>query len=188
MLVDNWQFAGTVFHSTGLPFSVVDPGTAGALTNYGGPLYAKQTGSLSGHNHCGGEAAANGTACAFANDYAPYIAAIPATSTTPFVPAVQSATDFGQSRRNQMFGPNYTDSDFSASKGFSLPGWDSAKLKVGAQFFNLFNHPNFGQPTNSVAGTPGLIQSTVNPPTSILGELGGNASPRLIQLNAKFDF
>jgi len=170
VLVDNWQFAGTVFHSTGLPFSVVDTGTAGALANYGGPLYAQQIAPLNGHNHCGGEAAANGTACAFGADFGP-------------------ASDFGQSRRNQIFGPNYTDSDLSVSKGFSMPGWESGKLKLGAQFFNLFNHPNFGQPTSNVAGSPGLIQSTVNPPTSILGAfLGGNASPRLIQLNAKFDF
>jgi hypothetical protein len=170
VLVDNWQAAGTVFHSTGLPFSVIDSGTASSLANYGGPLYAQQTGSLSGHNHCGGTAAANGTACAFATDYA-------------------TATDFGQSGRNQMYGPNYTDSDFSVTKGFSMPGWETGKLKVGAQFFNLFNHPNFGQPTNNVSGSIGVIQSTVNPPTSILGAfLGGNASPRLIQLNAKFDF
>ena len=172
VLVDNWQLAGTVFHSTGLPFSVTDTQTAGAIGFYGGPLYAKQVGSLSGINHCGGEAAANGTPCAFGS---------PSIYTT--------ATDFGQSGRNQMYGPNYTDSDFAISKGFGMPGWESGKVKVGAQFFNLFNHPNFGQPLNSISGAPGLIVSTVNPPTSILGSfLGGNASPRLIQLNAKFDF
>jgi hypothetical protein len=71
-----------------------------------------------------------------------------------------------------------------------MPHWETAKLKVGAQFFNLFNHPNFGQPYNDVA-SPGLgtITSTVSTPTSILGSfLGGDASPRLIQLMAKFDF
>jgi hypothetical protein len=183
VLVDNWQLAGTVFHSTGLPLSVIDSGDAGGIGFYGGPLYAKQIAPLGGANHCGGTAVANGGSCAFVNDYAPYVAA---TATTP---AIQSATDFGQSRRNQLFGPNYTDSDFSVSKGFAMPGWDSGKLKVGAQFFNLFNHPNFGQPTNNVAGSIGGIFTTVNPPTSILGAfLGGNASPRLIQLNAKFDF
>jgi hypothetical protein len=89
-----------------------------------------------------------------------------------------------------MFGPNYTDSDFSISKGFVMPGTESAKLKLGIQFFNIFNHPNFGQPVANVAsGADGLIFGTVNPPTSILGSfLGGNASPRLAQLNAKFDF
>jgi hypothetical protein len=194
VLVDNWQFAGTVFHSTGLPLSVVDTGDAGLIGNasFNGtsnPLYARQIAPLGGSNHCGGTAVANGGTCGFANDYAPYIAPVAATATTPAIPAVQSATDFGQSRRNQIFGPNYTDTDFSISKGFSMPRWDSGKLRVGAQFFNLFNHPNFGQPTNNVAGSIGAITTTVNPPTSILGAfLGGNASPRLIQLNAKFDF
>jgi hypothetical protein len=171
VLVDNWIVAGTIFHSTGLPFSVVDTGTASGLANYGGPLYAQQIAPIKGHTHCGGESVANGTPCAFANDYG-------------------SATDFGQSRRNQMFGPNYTDSDFSISKGFVMPGTESAKLKLGIQFFNVFNHPNFGQPVANVAsGADGLIFGTVNPPTSILGSfLGGNASPRLAQLNAKFDF
>ena len=170
VLVDNWVFSGTIFHSTGLPFSVVDTGTAASIANYGGPLYAQQTAPLKHINHCGGDAAANGYACPFASNYV-------------------SATDFGQSRRNQMFGPDYTDSDLSVTKGFAIPGWESAKIHFGAQLFNVFNHPNFGQPTNNVAGTPGLIQSTVNPPTSILGSfLGGNASPRLIQLTGKFDF
>lgn len=193
-LVDHWQFSGTVFHSTGLPFSVIDNGTAAGIGNYAvngtpNPLYAQQIAPISGHTHCGGTAAANGTPCSFAADYAPYIAAVDATSTTPATPAVQSATDFGQSGRNQMFGPNYTDTDFSVTKGFTIPGWETGKLRVGAQFYNLFNHPNFGQPLNNVAGNVGVIETTVNPPTSILGSfLGGDASPRLVQLTAKFDF
>ena len=176
VLVDNWEFSGTVFHSTGLPFSVIDSGTAYGIANYSvngtpNPLFAQQTASINGHTHCGGNAAANGNPCAFASDFA-------------------AATDFGQSRRNQLYGPNYTDVDFAVTKGFNMPHWETAKLKIGAQFFNLFNHPNFGQPYNDVA-SPGLgtITSTVNTPTSILGSLlGGDASPRLIQLMAKFDF
>lgn len=89
-----------------------------------------------------------------------------------------------------MCGPNYTDSDFSITKGFGTPRWDSGKVRFSAQFLNLFNHPKFGQPLNSVSSNQiGEIQSTVNPPTSILGSvLGGNASPQLVQLTAKFDF
>ena len=174
VLVDNWQVSGTVFHSTGLPLSIVDTATAAGISNYGGPLYARQVAPLS-KTHCGGKSATvttgNGTACSFASDYA-------------------SATNFGGSGRNQIFGPNYTDSDLSVMKGFTMPHWETGKLRVGAQFFNLFNHPNFGQPGNDV-GTAnfGKITGTVNTPTSILGSfLGGDASPRLVQLTAKFDF
>jgi hypothetical protein len=67
------------------------------------------------------------------------------------------------------------------------------KLKLGAQFFNLFNHPNFQNPAHimsaSSGGTLGSIQSTVGAPTSILGSTGGSdASPRLIQLHGSFVF
>jgi len=175
LLVDNWEASGTFFHSTGLPFSVVDTATAGEIGNYSvngtsNPLYAKQTAGFLTSTHCGGTAAANGFQCPFVNEFT-------------------TATDFGQSNRNVLVGPAYTDSDFAISKGFLVPRWETGKLRIGAQFFNVFNHPNFGQPLNNVAGGIGTIDTTVNPPTSILGSfLGGDASPRLIQLEAKFDF
>ena len=50
------------------------------------------------------------------------------------------ASDFGQQRRNQFIGSGYTDTDLDLTKGFKVPHWESANLKVGAQFFNLFNH------------------------------------------------
>ncbi|MGO8721102.1 MAG: carboxypeptidase regulatory-like domain-containing protein [Acidobacteriaceae bacterium] len=174
VLTGGWQVSGTFFHNSGFPFSVVDTGTATSLVNYGGPLYAEQTAPLSG-NHCGG---ANNSLfgaahpCSFAGDYT-------------------TATNFAQSRRNQIYGPSYTDTDMAVLKSFNMPHWESGKLIIGAQFFNLFNHPNFGQPGNDVAtpSTLGLVSSTVNTPTSILGSfLGGDASPRLIQLKASFVF
>jgi len=63
-------------------------------------------------------------------------------------------------------------------------------LKIGAQFFNLFNHPNFQIPDFDVNdSTLGVITSTANTPTSILGAfLGGDASPRLIQFKGTITF
>ena len=62
-------------------------------------------------------------------------------------------TAFGNQRRNQFYGPKYFDTDMSLMKNFRVPRWESAKFSVGAQFFNLFNHPNFDQPVNDIANT-----------------------------------
>jgi hypothetical protein len=93
-------------------------------------------------------------------------------------------------RRNQFYGPHYFDTDMTIMKYTAIPHWETAKFGIGAQFFNLFNHPNFASPVNNVANPQfGQVLSTVNPPTSILGSfLGGDASVRLIQLTAKFNF
>jgi hypothetical protein len=175
LLTDGWQIAGTVFHNTGYPFTYVD---SAIPVNYVGTVYAQQTGT-GFPTHCGGikkDASGNGIPCG----------AQPTNFTF--------ASGFNQQRRNQLYGPNYTDSDLDLTKRFQVPHWEAARLVVGAQFFNVFNHPNFGLPLNDVEGGDpnsgfGTITSTVNTPTSILGSfLGGDASPRLIQLKASFTF
>ncbi|WP_420237932.1 carboxypeptidase regulatory-like domain-containing protein [Telmatobacter bradus] len=165
LFVDNWEVSGTVFHNTGYPFSVTD--TTGNIV-YGNAALAKQKDNHFNH-HCGGNHAAK--ACDFASHFT-------------------NSTDYGQQARNQLFGPNYTDVDMDVAKGFELPYTHGAKLKVAVQFFNLFNHPNFSQPDFEVNdGTFGTITSTASTPTSILGSgLGGDASPRLIQLKGSITF
>lgn len=167
LLVDNWQIAGTVFHNTGYPFSVLD-NTGDVI--YGNVPLAKEIDKNYNH-HCGG-ASHTVNPCDFASHFT-------------------HATDYGQQARNQLYGPNFTDVDMDVSKGFKVPGLESGKLKVGAQFFNLFNHPNFQIPYADVNDGPsnGLIYTTANTPTSILGSfLGGDASPRLIQFKGTFTF
>jgi hypothetical protein len=181
ILTDGWEVAGTVFHSNGLPFTVTDTTTGNNIGNYnggngGGLLYARQIvphlkTSCSGGPHVFNNATGGGTPCAIATEFGP-------------------ATDFGQQGRNQTFGPHYTDFDFTTTKSFAIPHWEGARLKLGFQFFNLFNHPNFAQPSHDInTSANGLIFGTVNPPTSILGSfLGGDASPRLIQTKIAFSF
>jgi Carboxypeptidase regulatory-like domain len=185
VLTDGWQVSGTVFHSTGLPFSVIDSATP---ANYGGgSIFADQLAYGIG-SHCGGakNAGLNGatTECSFAT---------PGNSSAGFA-NFDYASGFNVQRRNQFTGSGYTDTDLSLTKGFGIPHWESANLRLGAQFFNVLNHPNFAQPVNDVEsgsgqGGFGTINGTVNTPTSILGSfLGGDASPRLIQLKATFSF
>jgi hypothetical protein len=107
-----------------------------------------------------------------------------------FVPA-GSETGFGsQGLRGAFRGPNYFDTDFNVTKKFAIPHWERGSFQLGFQFFNLFNHPNFSNPVNDLnSGSFGKIVSQVNPPTSILGSfLGGDASPRLIQLKGQLTF
>ena len=83
--------------------------------------------------------------------------------------------------------------DFGAFKVIPIPHAESVKLKLGAQAFNLFNHPNFQNPGHTLTAATssefGAISSTVGAPTSILGSVGGSdASPRLIQLHANLTF
>jgi hypothetical protein len=78
------------------------------------------------------------------------------------------------------------------SKSFRVvPKNESMKLKLAVQFFNTFNHANFQLPLADVndGSSNGTIYAAASTPTSVLGAfLGGDASPRLIQLKASFVF
>jgi uncharacterized protein YdiU (UPF0061 family) len=58
--------------------------------------------------------------------------------------------------------------DLSLIKHFMLP-YESMRLDFRAEFFNLFNHAQFGEPTADInAGTQfGVINSTVGNPRVI---------------------
>jgi hypothetical protein len=189
-----FEFSGDFFHNSGLPYSItqttssvattyVNPATKKALntsfSNGTAVIFAHQLNNNFDH-HCGGGSHAllpDGTAPNQCN----------------FISSFAAPTDFGQQSRNSLVGPSYTNVNFGAFKSFRIPHSEVMKLKLGAQFFNLFNHPNFQNPIHSLtasnSGTLGAIQSTVGAPTSILGSTGGSdASPRLIQLHGTFTF
>jgi len=181
ILTDGWEFAGTLFHNTGLPFSVAESTLASQLSAQGfgaTPLLAQQT-NWHIKSHCGAVYKADGSGVPCFTAGAPGSGAL---FTDPTAPA--------QGRRNEFYGPGYTDTDLSILKNFKVPKLESGRFQVGFQFFNLFNHPNFGTPNLNISGGAlGLTQTTVNPPTSILGSfLGGDASPRLIQVKGSFTF
>jgi hypothetical protein len=77
-------------------------------------------------------------------------------------------------------------------KEFRIPRSETMKLSLGAQFYNLFNHPNFDQPIGDfgqVGAGFGQIQQTVTGPTSVYGSFVGSAvSGRIIQTKIVFVF
>lgn len=178
-LLRGWTFSGTIFKHTGFPYTIYSSNVSGALQsfNWGNQnisssifMFADVIGNPD--LNCGNSAAQLNNPCYNAANFA------------------DPVSDFGRQRRNQFRGPGFFDTDFSVEKSFALPGWERGQVSVGARFFNLFNHPNFGFPvTNMDSSQFGQILSTISTPTSIYGSgLGADASPRVIQLQAKFTF
>jgi hypothetical protein len=174
----NWTVAGTIFARSGLPFTVIDGASTGTLGSYNyGPftglgLFAN---SAVGPLSCNSSATA--TSCMTSAEF-----------TSPVIP--DGVATFGNQRRNQVYGPVFFDTDLSLMKNFRIPRWEKAELQIGAQAFNLFNHPNFDQPVNNISSAQfGSIVRTVGPPTSLFGSfLGGDSSPRAVQIRAQLRF
>ncbi|HEX6505794.1 MAG TPA: carboxypeptidase regulatory-like domain-containing protein [Terriglobales bacterium] len=68
----------------------------------------------------------------------------------PLAPGQQSAHMFGNSRIGNLRGPDLVDFDFVLQKNFKVR--ESQALEFRAEFFNLFNHPNFGLPGGGSGG------------------------------------
>jgi hypothetical protein len=96
--------------------------------------------------------------------------------TSAFTPVAR----FGTLGRNLVIGPRFDNTDFSIIKNTKLG--ENMRVQFRAEFFDLFNRANFGQPGN-VAGTPGFgrITSTRFP-------TGESGSSRQVQLALKFIF
>ena len=95
-----------------------------------------------------------------------------------FDPSLFTAvTRFGTLGRNVIVGPTFNNTDFSVIKDTQLG--ERFRLQLRAEFFDIFNHANFGRPGN-VVGTPafGRIMSTRFP-------TGESGSSRQIQFALK---
>jgi Carboxypeptidase regulatory-like domain len=88
-------------------------------------------------------------------------------------------TALGQMARNTLIGPGFFNTDFGVKKAFKIT--ESTALRFEANFFNIFNHPNFLYPDpNLNDGTFGRSIGTFTNQQS-----GG---PRITQLALRFDF
>jgi hypothetical protein len=87
------------------------------------------------------------------------------------------AGELGNASRAPVYGPDFVNTDFSVIKRIPLAFREGMDLDFRAEFFNLFNHPQFGLPGSDVdsATNFGSITSTVN-------------NPRLIQFAVKLRF
>ena len=79
--------------------------------------------------------------------------------------------------RGALPGPMFTNWDFGISKAFKIT--EGTKLRFDANFFDIFNHPNFQNPNGNFAD-PAFGQSQAT-----YGDTGGH---RVTQLALRFDF
>lgn len=89
---------------------------------------------------------------------------------------------FGDLGRNVLIGPGFNNVDFSITKNTKLT--EAVRIQFRAEFFDIFNHANFGQPgrTAQVGSTAfGLISGTRFP-------TGDSGSSRQVQFALKFLF
>ncbi|MGB0064057.1 MAG: hypothetical protein WBP85_06380, partial [Terracidiphilus sp.] len=61
--------------------------------------------------------------------------------------AVPPAGQFGNAGRNSLRGPGFAEFDPALHKDFAIS--QGRKLTIGVEAYNLFNHPNFGVPSNT---------------------------------------
>jgi hypothetical protein len=175
-----WEWSGKMFWRGGLPFSVVDGNLNGYVINgtatvLGTPILP---GNAPGQSSCGeGAASIGGTATK------PCLNAAAFLDTSMLAPS-----GFSTQRRNQYVGPHFFDMDMALFKNFKLG--ERVQFGVGAQAYNVFNHPNFSNPDSTLSdSTFGMINTMQPMPTSPYGVfLGFDSSVRVVQVSGKLTF
>jgi hypothetical protein len=100
---------------------------------------------------------------------------------------------FGNMGRNMFQDTGFRNFDFSLAKNFHFG--EAMRLQLRAEFFNIFNHPNFANPYGGQNGF-GLNDPSVRPfgcgcatpDIAAANPAVGSGGPRSIQLGAKFVF
>lgn len=150
-ILGDWTLSGIVTLDSGSPFSVF----AGAdVANTGGPAQRAERTGADPYSGPG-----------FVQNRFHWLN--PAAFTEP------AKYTFGNERRNDVVGPGYADVDADLSKTFRL--YKRFHLQIMAEFFNLFNRTNLGNPDST------LTDSTFD---QILGAAPG----RVGQFAAKLKF
>ncbi|HLW83915.1 MAG TPA: carboxypeptidase regulatory-like domain-containing protein [Candidatus Sulfotelmatobacter sp.] len=176
-LLGGWMLSENFITRTGLPYTVTDGTTS--ITN-GGTATPAQLVNLNAQQSC-----TNGNSQCFNS------AAFTSANGLGFFPT---------QLRNQFRGPGFFDSDFTVGKNFHAT--ERVKITVGANIYNIFNHPNFQNPghnwTGATCSTPvgsaqqgncANVATQAAPPTGPYGSFfQGLPAGREGQLQAKIVF
>ena len=95
--------------------------------------------------------------------------------------------------RNNVQGPNFWNLDSGLLKNFDVT--ERVKLQFRAEFFNVFNHPNWENPRNATSGSPNIQSTSFGQTCCVSSSLPSSATVvaigepnRVIQLGLKVNF
>jgi hypothetical protein len=196
--LNGWQVSGTVFWHSGIPFSVLSTpysANGNGIVNGSGPQFASVVPGVPLYEHNSIPGVTQPGAVQWLNPNAFVSTVDPSTGACVGGDSPRNC-QFGNLGRNALRGPDFAWSDFYLSKW--IPLTEQLRLRLDVQFFNVFNHPNFGLPSIVLAGIPGkhstqtgfgALTYTTSPPTGLLGVgLGGDSTPRMIAFQARLEF
>ena len=167
-LVSGWQITTTALGRTGFPVNVLLPSSSISPYGNSGTLRPNRVPGVS-LTPAGGRTIAH-----WIN---------PAAFTVP------AAGTLGNASRNLLRGPGTWQVDTGLAKSFSLA--ERARLQFRSEFYNVFNHPQFGQPQAIFGqGGFGTIINPINLNTAIVNPITpvGSGTPRQVQFALRLDF
>ncbi len=129
-LVNGWQFNALLSFHTGQPFTIYSSNSGGSGTNEFAER-ANRTPGINPNTGISKSVQGNSTTGFFVN-----------WTSTAYTPSLNG--QFGDSHRNDLHGPGYSDVDFSVFKNTRVTKWVNAQFRV--EMFNLFNHLNLAPP------------------------------------------
>jgi hypothetical protein len=182
-LLANWEISGITILQSGTPFSVTD---SAAGTGFLGPGLTSAT--LGGQLAPGGSISGGNTSGDIHQRIDGYLSPANFTS-APLLYPTQCASDgnfcttaFGSLGRNVYRGPSQQNWDFSLLKNFRLS--ERQSIRFTADFFNIWNHANFGNP--AITDIESFLASPSNSPFGKIVSTVG--TPRLIQFSLRWAF
>jgi hypothetical protein len=180
----NWEVDGIVRVTSGFPLFAVDSANASGVAFSWNGNGLNRPDQISDPHKAGPVAANPDVACHTSRSQGGRAPDRVGTLDAWFNPcafAPAAAGELGTSNRAPLYGPRFVNTDMSFIKHFPLP-YESMRLDFRAEFFNVFNHPQYylqggssGMQDVNALSSFGVVNGTVN-------------NPRLIQFALKLNF